>query len=105
MPELYKAILNPQSPRYDDWVRILGQDAVPLKSPRSYVADLGEEADVEVYALDVEALSVGQCARLVDWIAEKFGVAPQLAVQAINGLGFPVRAADVIVSFDLRAFV
>jgi hypothetical protein len=105
MPQEFTATLNPQSPRYDAWVRVLGQDVVPLKSPASFLANLGEEADVEVYALAVEALSIGQCARLVDWIAENFGVAPQLAVQAINGVGFPVRAADVTVGMSMRAFL
>jgi len=105
MPELFKAILNPQSPRYDDWLRVLGQDSVPLKSPQTHLANLGDEADVEVYSLDIEKLSEGQSDRLATWIAEKFGVAPKIARDAIASLGFPVRAVDVHVSYDLRAFV
>lgn len=105
MPESFKAVLHPQSPRYDDWLRVLRQDEVPLKSPRSFFANLGEEADVEVYSLNVEGLTTEQRSRLVNWVSEKFGVAPAMVNEQLEGIGFPVRAVDVTIAMEMRAFL
>lgn len=102
--ELYSAILNPRGPNYQSWHEILGFDRVPLKSARSVKANLGEEKDVEAYLLDLAALTLPQRARLLAIVAKRFG-APIYEVEAeINKAGFPIRAVDVIVSFDMRAF-
>ena len=84
---------------------MLGSNDVPLKSAASGKTALGPEQDVEVYLLDIPALTLPQRARLLSWVAAKFG-APIHEVEAeITKSGFPIRAVDVIVSFDLRAFV
>ena len=109
--ELWSAILNPRGPNYQSWKEVLGSERVPLKSARSVMADLDgdarmvKETNVEVYLVDLQAMTLKQRARLVGFLAQKFG-APVYEVEAeINRVGFPIRAADVIVSFDLRAFV
>lgn len=103
--ELYSAILNPRGPNYQTWHDIFGSDRVPLKSPHSGLTQLGPEKDVEVYLLDLRALTLGQRARLLNSIAQRFRT-PVYEVEAeIARSGFPIRAADVIVSFDARAFV
>ncbi len=49
--------------------------------------------------------NLGQRSRLLGQIAQRFGV-PIYEVEAeIAKSGFPIRAADVLVSFDMRAFV
>lgn len=114
---LWHAILNPSSPRHDDWLRILGTHEVPLKSARTHHADLGEERNVELYKLDIAGLSTDQRERLVHWIRSKFPTATALDdvegsrafTQQINDqldtVGFPIRFEDVIVSFDYRGFM
>lgn len=104
--ELWSAILNPSGPNYHTWLDTLGGNRVPLKSSASIKADLGgKEKDVEVYLLNLAALTLDQRARLLGRMAKTFGV-PIYEVEAeLNRSGFPIRAADVIVSFDMRAFV
>jgi hypothetical protein len=102
--ELWSAILDHDGPNYVTWYEIFGSGRVPLKSPRSAQATLGEETNVEVYLLNVAALTLIQRARLMAVVAQKFGV-PIYEVEAeIAKRGFPIRAEDVIVSVDLRAF-
>ena len=103
--ELWQAILNPQGPNYQTWLEIFGTNQVPLKNPAEVKAQLHGEGQADVYILDIEALTLPQRARLWSKVAKKFN-APIYEVQAeIAKKGFPIRAADVIVSFDMRAFV
>lgn len=103
--ELWSATLNPSGPNYQTWLETLGGTKVPLKSSQSVKAELGPEKDVEVYLLDLRALTLGQKAKLLGRMAATFGV-PIYEVEAeLNRSGFPIRAVDVIVSFDVRAFV
>lgn len=81
MPELYSSSLNPSGPNYEAWQRIFGENQVPLKSAHSQKATLGEHKDVEVYLLNLDAMTLGQRARLLGFIAQKFGV-PIYKVQA-----------------------
>jgi hypothetical protein len=105
MSQLYSAILNPSGPNYTSWHDVLGSDSVPLKSCASAKAELGAEKDVEVYFLNLSALTLPQRSRLLSFLARKFA-APIYEVETeISRVGFPIRAADVIVSFDMRAFV
>jgi len=105
MPELWSATLNPMGPNYEAWFRILGDGKVPLVSSQSTKTQLGVESAVEVYLLNLRALTLMQRARLVGAIALKFGT-PVYQVEAeIAKAGFPIRAVDVIVSYDVRAFV
>jgi hypothetical protein len=103
--ELYSAILSPSGPNYSSWHEVLGSDRVPLKSSASVKADFGPEKNVEAYFLDLGALTLPQRARLLAMLARKFK-APIYEVEAeITNAGFPIRAVDVIVRFDVRAFV
>ena len=104
MNELYSAILDPSGPNYATWFGIFGGNQVPLKSPHEVKAELGDKS-VPVYLLDLPALSLPQRARLLSVVAQKFGV-PIYEVEAqLKEKGFPIRAADVIVSISTRAFV
>jgi len=104
---LWTATLNRSSPRYATWSRILGSDEVPLRSPRSQMAILGEaEEHAEVYLLDALHLAPGQRERLEAWIAKKYGVSIAEARAETEAKGhFPIRAEDVDVAYDMRAFV
>jgi hypothetical protein len=103
--KLWSATLCSSSPRYQDWKRILGSDEAPIINPKPFATNLGPEMLVEVYSLDVARLSFDQHARLVDFIVERFGVKGREVVRGLESDGFPIRAADVSVSYDLRAFL
>lgn len=105
MPELYSAILNPRGPNYQSWRDVLGGEQVPLKSATSVKADLGAEKDVEVYMLNLAAMTLRVRARLLGTLAQRFGVPVYKVEQDLQQNGLPIRAEDVIVSISLKAFV
>ena len=103
--KLWSASLVGSSPHYAEWRKILDSDEVPIVSPRVEFAQLGPEESVGIYRLDVVRLSRDQHARLVDFICDRFGVKGREAVQGLESDGFPIRAADVSISYDVRAFL
>lgn len=103
--ELWSAILNPSGPNYETWRKVLDSDQVPLQSPRSVKATLGEEKDVEVYKLDLAAMATHQRERLLGFTARMCGVDLDLIEREVAANGFPIRAVDVIVSISARAFL
>jgi hypothetical protein len=105
MPELFSAILNPRGPNYETWQKVLGSETVPLQSPHSVRADIGEEKNVEVYLLNLAAMPLNQRAAVLGFISRSFGVPVFKVEQEIAERGFPIRAADVIVSISMRAIV
>jgi hypothetical protein len=105
MPNLWHATLNPASPRYKDWLEILGTDRVELLHPKTIQTKLGEE-EAEVYVLDWLNLEGEASQRLLDFLARKFNAEKAVIEKNLDEDGvFPIRAQDVIVSFDLRAFM
>lgn len=103
--ELWSATLNPQGPNYEQLKQLFPENRVPLQSAGSIKANLGGEKDVEVYMLDLKALPLNQRSRLLGMVAKKFGVPVYEVEKELNRSGFPIRAADVIVSFSTRAFL
>lgn len=102
---LWWATLYSGSPRYADWHAILGTDDVPLLYPGSGTTELIGEGKHEVYLLDLSALSEQQMDRLVAFVAKKFRAGQEEVRDGIMREGFPVRAADVTVCFDIGAFI
>jgi hypothetical protein len=101
---LWVATLNSSSPRYQDWLQILGNDAVPLDSPCQITATLGCERE-EVYMLAIHQLTANQRLHLICWVASKFNANPEEIRKEIEQQGFPIRTSDVIVTFSTRAFI
>jgi hypothetical protein len=105
MPELYSAILNPHGPNYASWHAIFGDSLVPVKSAASVKVDLGAEKDVEVYLLNLAAMTLRVRARLLGAVAQELGC-PVYEVEAeFSRNGLPIRAEDMIVSVSVKAFV
>lgn len=102
---LWTATLFSNSPRYEDWQRILGSDSVPLESPQVCRASLGDERDVLIYKLAIAELKPGQRERLVEWICSKFHTDHADVERELEEKGFPIREADVIVAYSMRAFI
>jgi hypothetical protein len=104
---LWWANLDHSSPRYAEWYRILETDDVPLLSPMPVAATLGQLGPCEVcqvYLLDFSRLSQAQTERLVASVAKKFDVTEELVASQIICQGFPVRAIDVVIGYNMRAF-
>lgn len=105
MGRLWWARLSTTSPRYADWRKILDSEEVPLLSPGSHSAKLGEET-TEVYLLDWQSLDGEASERLLEFLANKFGVETKVIEADLDRDGhFPIRAEDVTISFDVRAFL
>jgi hypothetical protein len=105
LAKLWSAILNPRGPNYETWKRVLGSESVPLQSAIPVKAELGEEKDVEVYLLNLQAMTLKQRAHLLGYVSRKFGLLVSDLEKEIAENGFPIRAADVIVSISMRALV
>jgi hypothetical protein len=105
MEKLWEATLNDKSPRYADWLAILGSSKVPLKSTTSFECRLGETGRDRVYALDLADLSVPQHDRLVKFICMKSGLNRPEVLDELIKKGFPIRTSDVVLTFSLRAFL
>lgn len=105
MPELWTATLDSRGPHYEQWLRVFGCSPVPLMSPRWQLADLPDEKRVQVYQLNLRAMTLAQRARLLGEISASTGE-PIFAIEAgIQRAGYPIRMADVRVSYTMRALV
>lgn len=114
---LWWATLNSSSPRYKTWRDILDGDEVPLKHPAAQRATLGVpaiertagspgmEENVEVYAIDIHAMSDLQIKRLIAFVSAKFHAPAKDVELTIGREGFPIRAEDVTVAYSMRAFL
>jgi hypothetical protein len=101
---MWWAHLVSTSPRYSKWQYILGSNEVPLKAPGSFQAALNG-IPTECYALDLEKLSPEQHNRLIEWISKQFSVPVEEVKRDLPTEGFPIRAEDVSVAYDMRAFL
>ena len=101
--ELFRATLNPEGPNYETWRQIFHRD-VPLQSPVPVMATLGENERVEVYLLQLQALTLGQRSKLLTIVAQKFGVPVYEVEKQFRTRGFPIRATDVHIAVYERAF-
>jgi hypothetical protein len=68
-------------------------------------AELGPEKNVESYLLDLSRFTYPQRSRLVVYLANKFHTSQDAIERELNERGFAIRDADVIVAFNMRAFV
>jgi hypothetical protein len=103
--ELWWARLVSTSPRYADWFGILGTDKVPLRSPAEGETEFVGEGKFNVYVLDLDKLSEEQFDRLTSFVARKFKADLEVVRQEVRRDGFPIRAEDVCISYDMRAFL
>ncbi len=103
--ELWRASLNPSSPRYLEWRKIFDSDHIPVVSPFPIKATLGEETDM-IYAVAWNELDGPTSDRLIDYMAKKFNTTALAVAEQIEAdMHFPIRASDVIVSMSPRAFI
>ena len=103
--ELWRAVLNPSSPRYLEWRKVFDTDEVPLLSPFPIKANLNNELTM-IHAIDWNLLDGETSNRLVAYIAQKFGVTEEAVQKQIeDDAHFPIRAADVLVTMSPKSFI
>jgi hypothetical protein len=103
--ELWRAVLNPSSPRYLEWRKVFDTDEVPLLSPFPIKANLNNELTM-IHAIDWNLLDGETSNRLVAYIAQKFGVTEEVVQKQIeDDAHFPIRAADVLVTMSPKSFI
>jgi hypothetical protein len=94
MPKDFIAhIKNPE--RAAEWQAVFGSEQVYVTSPFPEMGDLPGLGRVQIYKLDLALLTPDQRRRLVEHIAGKFGLDPELVDRDLNQVGCPVLARDV----------
>lgn len=98
------AHLSTSSPRYADWMKVFGTDAVTVQSPIPLMIELPDGRREEAYLLDLRSLDSTVRAKLVHHIADRFGIPDNQVAAEIDRQGVPILAKDVAISADLRYF-
>jgi hypothetical protein len=103
--DLWHATLNPSSPRYLSWRKIFPSDDIPIRSPIPVKAKLDGDPE-EIYLLDWIEMGDYESEKLIAFVVEKFQTTRAIAVAQLDSDEFfPIRKADVLVSFSMRAFL
>src|SRR5690348_7288936 len=100
MPEMVRAVLNPNGPNFAMWFAVFGPGMnVPLKSRYPVMRKFGsEKSEIEVYMVNLSAMPLWMRARFADKIARlvdrhtRTFNERQEVMAAILRDGFPIRA-------------
>ena len=86
------------------WLRVFGSRQVPVKSPLPHRGSAPEHPEALFYELDLAALDPGQRWRLVEHLAERFGIPPaEVAAELMVNGYVPLLADDLTLTIDARA--
>ncbi len=99
------ATISKDSPRYEEWLDVLGTDTVQVKGwlLPEWAIVLGEKK--LVWQLDLDQLTEEQMGRLISHIARKFSIERREVVETIRQIGVPLLAEDLIVSSTDMSFL
>lgn len=97
-----KAIINRDSPRYQNWIEVFGTDTVEVLDPQPHINEGPDEARA-FFRLDVESLTSEQCRRLVRFLSQRWKLSPTEVEKLIDdpAHGVPIRADDVAIQGTL----
>lgn len=105
------AVISQTSPRYEDWLYVLGSDRTPVTSNVAMPATspgLSREYGIRnvamFYKLDITRITPEQRSRIVERIAVKWGLDTALVERDIEdpAYGVPILADDVAIILDER---
>lgn len=101
------ATIKRECPRYQDWLEVFGTDTIQITMPLPCQGSVPGVAAAEFYKLYVPSLTAEQRARLMAFLAGKFGEPPSIVEALIDDPehGVPIKADDVSVAVDARAFL
>lgn len=101
--KMFKATLSGTSLRAEDFKAVFGTLDVPVKNFQPVQADLPGLQGKDIYLLDVESLTTEQMDKLVDHVADKFGIRNKAGIRnEIKTNGFPILADDINIVIDPR---
>ncbi|MGB9181842.1 MAG: hypothetical protein WCB68_21610 [Pyrinomonadaceae bacterium] len=98
----FKAFILESSPRSGEWLKVFGGRDVRVLGPLPKLAQVCGTEDVEIYLLDLDALTEEQRERLVTHLSEKFKIGREELEREIAEKGVPILAEDVGVPIDMR---
>lgn len=94
----FVATIREGSPRYQEWLEVMGTNTIPLKSPIPRLTRLPGIGEVHVLVIDLALLTEGQRARMIKHLAAKFGIDEQEIASSLDHGGVPILDEDVIVT-------
>src|ERR671927_344734 len=93
----FEATILESSPRGRDWLKVFGKLTGRIKGPLPRRANVLEQQGTEIYLLDLDSLTGEELARLVEHIAQKFGMPAEVVKRELSEKGCPILAEDVAV--------
>lgn len=85
--------------RLRDWIDMFDSVQVYVQSPVPQIAELpGFDEPQKVFMLDLELISSRQRQKLVNYLANKFGLDPSVVEAGIDEEGVPILAEDCMVT-------
>lgn len=103
---MFTATLLKSSPRYRDWIEVLGTDKVLVESPIPHAGLFPKLGERQCYEVSVKKLSTMQLDNLVAHIAKRFEIPePEVLSELLGEHGLPILAEDVSVPIPISAFL
>lgn len=97
--EDFTATLRPGTPRYQEWLNVLGSNEIILKSPLPALGNFpGIDGPALYYELDLNELTDEQRERLINHLSEKFEVPRGEVAAELDTIGCPILGDGVIVT-------
>ncbi|HLE29864.1 MAG TPA: hypothetical protein VI793_17190 [Anaerolineales bacterium] len=94
MAKDFTITISPQSPRADDFQKVFGTTTVCVKSPFPEWGNLPGLGRSLVYLLDIETLTAEQLRKMIEHIANKFGLDFAEVAAELNQHGMPILAEE-----------
>lgn len=91
------ATISRESTRYQEWMEVMGDFVIPLKSPFPAPGSAPGVAVGMFYEIDLSAITAEQRARMITHLARKFGFSEEEVASTLDEVGCPILADDVTV--------
>lgn len=92
------AHLSTASPRYADWLKVFGTNAVQVMSPLPSMIELPNKTIELAYVVELTSLAPPVLAKLTRFLADRFGLDEDELNREIGQHGVPILAKDITLS-------
>jgi len=100
MTKDFTATISEKSERAEMWQTVLGDKTIPIRSPIPTKANLPGKPAASIYEMDIESLTGEQREKLIDYLAERFGIPKAEVAHDLDEVGCPILAEDIIVTIQ-----
>lgn len=97
MSKDFKAVISAKSPRYQEWVNVMGTNEFPITTPIPTPASAADIKQGLFYMIDLAELIPEQRERLIQHLAVKFGLDENDVANSLDREGVPVLDEDVTI--------